>query len=119
MSVRNLLLAALAVAGAPAVLAPVPAAAAHRLECQAPVDLVKLSRPLAKISARLLRNEDITILALGSSSTFGTCGYRPERGSRLIAPVHTRCWTSVRSRGLTTTSASAPFTIRYRPSTSK
>ena len=78
MSIRNLLLAALAVAGAPAVLAPVPAGATHRLECQAPVDLVKLSRPLARISARLLRREDITILALGSSSTFGTGASRSE-----------------------------------------
>ena len=66
MSIRNLLLAALAVAGAPAVLAPVPAGATHRLECQAPVDLVKLSRPLARVSARL-RDPDarpmVTLLA--------------------------------------------------------
>ena len=91
MSIRNLLLAALAVAGAPAVLAPVPAGATHRLECQAPVDLVKLSRPLARVSARLLRREDITILALGSSSTYGTGASRSEFSypSRLEQELHT------------------------------
>lgn len=91
MSFRNILLAALAVAGAPLFIAPAPAAAIHRLECQAPVDLVKLSRPLARISARLLRHEDITILALGSSSTFGTGASRSEYSypSRLEHELHT------------------------------
>ncbi len=90
MSVRKLLLAALAVAGAPVLLAPVPAAATHRLECQAAIDLVKFSRPLAKISARLLRNEDITILALGSSSTYGTGASKSEYSypSRLEQELH-------------------------------
>lgn len=69
---RGFLLAALAAACAPAFHAPASGAALNRAECQAPLDLVKLSRPLAKISARVLRNEDITILALGSSSTYGT-----------------------------------------------
>ncbi len=91
MSFRNILLAALAVAGAPLFVAPAVAAAIHRLECQAPVDLVKLSRPLARISARLLRHEDITILALGSSSTFGTGASRSEFSypSRLEHELHT------------------------------
>jgi len=91
MSFRNFLLAALAIAGAPVFVAPASASMLHRLECQAAVDLVKLSRPLAKISARLLHNEDITILALGSSSTYGTGASKSEFSypSRLEHELHT------------------------------
>jgi lysophospholipase L1-like esterase len=48
------------------------AASIHRPKCQSPVELVKFSRQLAKFSARVRRNESITILAIGSSSTYGT-----------------------------------------------
>jgi acyl-CoA thioesterase I len=78
MSVRAILFAVLAVAGAPVFVAPASAAMLHGLECQPAADLVKISRPLAKTSARLLRNETITILALGSSSTYGTGASRSE-----------------------------------------
>jgi len=88
MNFRILSIAALALAGASVTVA---AASAHRLECQAAIDLVKFSRPLAKISARLLRNEDITILALGSSSTYGTGASKSEFSypSRLEQELHT------------------------------
>lgn len=90
MSFRNFVLAVLAVTGAQLAM-PASAASAHRLECQAAADLVKLSRPLPKISARLLRNEDITIVALGSSSTFGTGASKGEFSypSRLEYELHT------------------------------
>jgi acyl-CoA thioesterase-1 len=89
MSFRNLLLAALVVAGAQLAV-PASAASVHRLECQATTELVKLSRPLAKMSARLVRNEDITILALGSSSTYGTGASKTEFSypSRLEQELH-------------------------------
>jgi acyl-CoA thioesterase-1 len=89
MSFWTFSIAALALAG---VSASVPAAAAgHRLDCQPSVDVVKLSRPLAKISERLLRNEDVTILALGSSSTYGTGASKSEFSypSRLEQELHT------------------------------
>jgi len=66
------LLAALAAACTTVFVARAEALAMKRLECQAAVDLVKLSKPLAKISARVLRGEELKILALGSSSTYGT-----------------------------------------------
>lgn len=90
MNFPTLTIAALALAGVSVTVAPA-AASAHRLECQAVVDLVKLSRPLAKISARLLRNENITILALGSSSTYGTGASKIEFSypSRLEQELHT------------------------------
>ena len=90
MSFRTFSIAALVVAGAQLAV-PASAASVHRLECQATTELVKLSRPLAKMSARLVRNEDITILALGSSSTYGTGASKTEFSypSRLEQELHT------------------------------
>jgi len=90
--IRNRFLAA-ALAAACASIAAVPAysAALSRLECTAATDLVLLSKPLARISARLARNEEIKILALGSSSTAGTgaSGSEFSYPSRLERELHT------------------------------
>lgn len=90
--IRNRFLAA-ALAAACASIAAVPAysAALSRLECTAATDLVLLSKPLTRISARLARNEEIKILALGSSSTAGTgaSGSEFSYPSRLEHELHT------------------------------
>ena len=67
------------------------ASALHRVECTNATEVVRLSKPLAKIAARLARNEEIKILALGSSSTAGTGASRSEFSypSRLERELHT------------------------------
>jgi len=43
-----------------------------RLDCSAPAEFTQLSEPLFRVAYRLARNEPVTILAFGSSSTAGT-----------------------------------------------
>jgi lysophospholipase L1-like esterase len=50
-------------------LSPSLAAADHA--CTAPADILRLSQPLTHTAARLARHEPLTIVAVGSSSTFG------------------------------------------------
>jgi lysophospholipase L1-like esterase len=57
---------------------PAQAPASNSLECAARNEFVRLSKPLAKLSARLARHEEIKILAFGSSSTAGTGASRKE-----------------------------------------
>jgi lysophospholipase L1-like esterase len=59
-------------------LMPAQAPASNSLECAARNEFVRLSKPLAKLSARLARHEEIKILAFGSSSTAGTGASRKE-----------------------------------------
>src|SRR5262245_28554333 len=50
-------------------LAPSLALADHA--CTAPTDVMRLTRPLAHTAERLAKHEPLTIVAVGSSSTFG------------------------------------------------
>jgi lysophospholipase L1-like esterase len=54
------------------------AMAANSLECAASNEFVRLSKPLARLSTRLARHDEIKILAFGSSSTAGTGASRKE-----------------------------------------
>jgi acyl-CoA thioesterase I len=75
---NRFLAAALAAAIAMLVPASAQSSALNRLECSARSEFVRLAKPLSKLSARLARNEEIKILALGSSSTQGTGASRAE-----------------------------------------
>ena len=88
---HRFLAAALAAACASIFVAPAQASALNRFECTGAAELVRLSKPLAKFSTRLARNEEIKILALGSSSTAGTGASRSEFSypSRLERELHT------------------------------
>lgn len=48
-----------------------PALAADKPPCHAPIDEVRLANPLTRIGAKLARHEAVTIVAIGSSSTWG------------------------------------------------
>jgi lysophospholipase L1-like esterase len=50
----------------------------YRIECASPQELIQLSRPLTRVAERLSRGEEVTILAIGSSSTEGYGATRPE-----------------------------------------
>jgi lysophospholipase L1-like esterase len=50
----------------------------HRLDCVSPPELTQLSHPLKRVADRLAHNEDITVLAIGSSSTEGYGASRAE-----------------------------------------
>jgi acyl-CoA thioesterase I len=52
--------------------------AKNRIECAPAGDMVRLSKPLPRLSARLAENKQIKILALGSSSTAGVGASRME-----------------------------------------
>jgi lysophospholipase L1-like esterase len=67
-----LTLAAGLLAGA---LAPTLAGADHA--CTAPPDTARLAQPLTRTAARLARHEPLTIVAIGSSSTFGAGATSP------------------------------------------
>jgi acyl-CoA thioesterase-1 len=47
------------------------ALAADKPPCHAPLDVVRLASPLTHVGAKLTRHEAITIVAIGSSSTWG------------------------------------------------
>lgn len=88
--IRYRRLAALASACALVMSVPVQSSAATRLDCPANPELAHLSKPLAKFSARLRHEEDIKILAIGSSSTAGTGASKTEftYPSRLANELH-------------------------------
>jgi lysophospholipase L1-like esterase len=48
-----------------------PALAADKPPCHAPLDVVRLANPLTRTGAKLARHEAVTIVAIGSSSTWG------------------------------------------------
>lgn len=48
-----------------------PATAAEKPPCHAPLDVVRLASPLTRLGAKLARHEAVTIVAIGSSSTWG------------------------------------------------
>jgi acyl-CoA thioesterase-1 len=63
----------------------------HRIECANPTELTQLSRPLKRVAERLSRNEQITVLAIGSSSTegYGASGAEFTYPSRLAVELKT------------------------------
>jgi acyl-CoA thioesterase I len=74
-------------------LAPAaPAAHAGRDRCSAPEALTALVDPLPHTALRLAADKSLTIVALGSSSTYGTGASRPEYSypSRLAALLRAR-----------------------------
>jgi lysophospholipase L1-like esterase len=62
-------------------------AAAGIDRCSAPEDITALTSPLPHTAARLAEGKNLTIVALGSSSTYGTGATKPERAypNRLAA----------------------------------
>jgi acyl-CoA thioesterase-1 len=76
-----------------AFLAPAaPRANAGRDLCAAPMALTSFSDPLPHTALRLAAGKSLTIVALGSSSTYGTGASKPEFSypSRLAALLHAR-----------------------------
>jgi acyl-CoA thioesterase I len=63
----------------------------HRIECVSPTEVTQLSRPLKRVAERLARNEEVTILAIGSSSTegYGASAAEFTYPSRLAAELKT------------------------------
>jgi acyl-CoA thioesterase I len=57
------------------VLSPSVAGADH--VCTAPTDILRLAQPLTRTAARLAKHEVLTIVAIGSSSTFGAGASSP------------------------------------------
>jgi lysophospholipase L1-like esterase len=51
--------------------APLTVAANDKPPCHAPLDVVKLSSPLTHLGTKLSRHQAVTIVAIGSSSTWG------------------------------------------------
>ncbi|HEY1504581.1 MAG TPA: GDSL-type esterase/lipase family protein [Stellaceae bacterium] len=75
-----------------AFLAPAaPRANAGRDQCAAPLTVTSLADPLPHTALRLAAGKSLTIVALGSSSTYGTGASKPEYSypSRLAALLHT------------------------------
>ncbi len=68
-------IAAVAIAAAPALAEPLPAAPAA--VCGAPPDLVRLDHPLRRTAQRYASGQPITIVAIGSSSTQGAGASSP------------------------------------------
>lgn len=69
-----------------------PKASAGIDRCSAPEDITALTTPLPRTAARLAAGKSLTIVALGSSSTYGTGATRPEFAypNRLAAVLQTR-----------------------------
>jgi acyl-CoA thioesterase-1 len=78
MSFAKFLAAVTIAAGLTAVSTASPASDNHRIECGSTAELTRLDRGLPKFSERLARGEEITILAVGSSSTEGAGASRIE-----------------------------------------
>jgi len=55
-----------------------PRASAEMHRCAAPSDITALTAPLPRTAERLAKGKGLTIVALGSSSTYGTGATRPE-----------------------------------------
>jgi lysophospholipase L1-like esterase len=70
-------LAAAAAMAVPAIAAEAPAAPA--VACHAPADLVRLVNPLKRVAQRIAGGQSLTIVAIGSSSTFGAGASSPDR----------------------------------------
>jgi acyl-CoA thioesterase I len=70
-------------------LSPSLAGAGHT--CTAPADIARLAQPLPRTAARLARHEPLTIVAVGSSSTFGAGASSPAASypSRLAVELKT------------------------------
>lgn len=70
----------------------VPSANAGRDRCGAPASLTSLVNPLPHTALRLAAGKSLTIVALGSSSTYGTGATKPEYSypSRLAALLRAR-----------------------------
>ncbi|HWE73705.1 MAG TPA: SGNH/GDSL hydrolase family protein [Stellaceae bacterium] len=73
-------------------LAPAPHANAGRDLCAAPMTVTALADPLPHTALRLAAGKSLTVVALGSSSTYGTGASKPEYSypSRLAALLHAR-----------------------------
>ena len=72
---------------------PLPACAQTAAPpCDAPLDLLRLTNPLSRVSHKLISSEPITIVAIGSSSTWGTGASSPAANypNRLAAELHAR-----------------------------
>ncbi|QDO97846.1 SGNH/GDSL hydrolase family protein [Ferrovibrio terrae] len=63
-----------------ALLATLPQAAGAMMaeRCAAPMGLLDLGQPLPRVAARLARNETVSVVAIGSSSTGGAGASAPE-----------------------------------------
>jgi lysophospholipase L1-like esterase len=59
--------------------------------CTAPADILRLAQPLSRTAARLAKHEPLTIVAVGSSSTFGAGASSPAASypSRLAVELKT------------------------------
>jgi acyl-CoA thioesterase-1 len=74
-----LMLAAAAVAAArPAVAQEIISQTTLQAACAGPADLVRLDYSLKRVSQKILAHEPLTIVAIGSSSTFGAGASSPE-----------------------------------------
>jgi acyl-CoA thioesterase-1 len=71
-------IALLAAVGLLTIAAPALALDPHRIACANPAELTQLSRPLKHVAQRIARDEAVTILAIGSSSTEGYGASRAE-----------------------------------------
>jgi len=54
-----------------------PSVAGADRVCTAPADVLRLAQPLTRTAARLARHEPVTIVAIGSSSTYGAGASSP------------------------------------------
>jgi len=72
------------------VLSPSLTVADH--SCSAPADVVRLAQPLTRTAQRLARHEPLTVVAIGSSSTYGAGASSPANTypSRLAAELKAR-----------------------------
>ena len=68
-----------------------PSLAGADRACTAPTDVTRLAQPLARTAARLARHQPLTIVAVGSSSTFGAGASTPAASypSRLAVELKT------------------------------
>jgi acyl-CoA thioesterase-1 len=91
-SATALLLLGIAAATIAFVALGAPEAKAGRDHCRAPNSITALSNPLPHTAQRLAAGQNLTIVALGSSSTYGTGASSPEHSypSRLAALLHAR-----------------------------
>ena len=89
MSRKAVLIAALA--GLVATVNVANATDPHRIDCVSPAELTQLSRPLKRVAERIARDEQVTILAIGSSSTegYGASGAEFTYPSRLAVELRT------------------------------
>lgn len=102
--------ARVATAVAALLLAPAAAAVPAKAEgrpvaCAAPAELVRLGHPLKRVALRIAAGQPVTIVAIGSSSTFGAGASAPGRSypSRLAVELNAlfpRASFTVHNRGI-------------------